>query len=73
MSCTIGNATNPTRAATANERRIANVSRRIPMEIANGIGANTAAPPANARTLLPPRNPANTGNEWPSIAAPHPT
>ena len=72
-SCTIGNATKPTRAATANDRRMANVTSNSPMLTRNGTVANTAAPPANVRMLRPPRKRANTGNAWPTIAAPQPT
>jgi hypothetical protein len=73
MICTIGKATKPTLAATANDRRIRNVAAIRAMVIAKGTVAKTAAPPAKVRMLRPPRKCAKTGNAWPTIAAAHPT
>jgi len=68
-SCSAGNENTPTRAPSANPPRVNDSSASNPKAIEPASGASTSAPPTNVITDLPPRNPANAGYAWPTIAA----
>ena len=60
-SCTIGNATKPTRAATANDRRIANVTSSSPMVTRNGIVAKHGRAAGEREDAAPSAEPSEHG------------
>jgi hypothetical protein len=62
-----GNPNTATRAPHANDTA-AVTARQTPSATTAASGESAKAPPAKVITALPPRKPAKTGKQWPTIA-----